>query len=237
MTLITYRVNGCDNLELVTNEKVFVPTGTSELIIDAIVKSGASGGKVLDLGCGIGLVGIALRSLGFATDPVFASDLSEEAVELTSENYKRVDFELIAKCGSLFEPWDNEKFDCIVDDISGVATSVAAVSPWFQNVPCESGEDGTALVKRVIEQAPYYLNPGGKLFFPVLSLSRGSSLVNTAKRCFSSVTKVSSKTWPLPQSMDPYRGLLKELAEENIITIQEKFGLVLWTTDIYMAHS
>lgn len=237
MKLITYKVEGCDTLELATNEKVFVPTGTSELIVDAVIKSGVNGGKVLDLGCGIGLVGIALRSLGFATDPVFASDLSEEAVELTSENYKRHRFEVIARCGSLFEPWGNEKFDCIVDDISGVANSVAAVSPWFQNVPCDSGEDGTALVERVIEQAPYYLNPGGKLFFPVLSLSRGSSLVNAARKSFDSVTMVSSKTWPLPQSMDPHRELLRELAEQNIITIQEKFGLVLWSTDIYMAHS
>ena len=40
----------------------------------------------------------------------------------------------------MFQPWTNDKFDLIIDDISAISSKVASLSQWFNNVSCESGE-------------------------------------------------------------------------------------------------
>jgi len=47
-------------LDIVTNKSVFTPTGTSNLLIQVSKKVIKSKGKILDLGCGSGIIGISL---------------------------------------------------------------------------------------------------------------------------------------------------------------------------------
>ena len=83
---------------------------------------------------------------------------------------------LLSSC--LFDPWAGEKFDYIIDDISGVAERIAEISPWFKETACESGEDGTKLVIEAIEKSPTHLNVDGKFFFPILSLSNSERILS-----------------------------------------------------------
>ena len=165
-------------LEFVLHDKVFIPTGTSTLVIQAARENLKYPGKLLDLGCGAGANGISLQKLGLVKGPIFASDLSKEAVQCALENGKLHQCEIIVRKGSLFEPWGGEKFDYIINDVSGVANAVAEISPWFDKVPCFSGEDGTLLTCQILEQATQYLNENGMLFFPVLSLSKIDKILN-----------------------------------------------------------
>ena len=82
-------------------------------------------GKVLDLGAGSGVVGFALHILGKAEGKLYASDLSNDASLLIETNAKDLGIPVISRHGSIFDPWENESFDYIIDDISGIAEKVA----------------------------------------------------------------------------------------------------------------
>ena len=139
--------------------------------------------------------------------------------------------------GSLFQPWSGYRFDVIVDDISGIASGVAAVSSWFQGVPCESGEDGVDLVVEVILGAPRHLSDGGSFFFPVLSLSNADKILQVAKECFRSVERVGRQDWPLPIELKEHIPLLKALRAKGAVKLEERFGMALCYTEVYCAKN
>lgn len=224
-------------LELDMPEGVFIPTGTSKVLIKAVREFIKQPGKLLDLGCGCGVVGISLQQLGLITGSLYVSDLSQKAVDCVETNAKQYNCPIVAKRGPLFEPWKEEKFDYIVDDVSGVSETVAKISPWFDNVPCDSGADGTELIARVIQEASRYLNPGGKLFFPIVSFSNVDKILKVAHQHFSQVKRLAHEEWPLPREMNQHVELLKKLQEIGNIQITEKFGIILWYTDVYVAHT
>lgn len=235
MSSFEHKLESGKSLAFETSSSAFLPTGTSAVLIEGVKRTGFTSGRVLDLGCGVGIVGIVLAHSGVIQAPVHASDLSADAVELARRNYSTYGLDAVVRCGSLFEPWANEKFDLIIDDISGVAEPVAELSPWFENVPCNSGRDGTRLVCNVIGEAPRFLSPQGRLVFPVLSLSDRRKILDTAEKAFQNVKLLIQKKWPLPKSMNRHGQVLRELAAEGLITITEKFGMFLWSTEVYVA--
>jgi len=220
-----------------TKDDVFHPTGTSLSLIRAFSEFTNDAGRLLDLGCGCGIVGIMARKLGLASSPVYASDLSPEAVDCARANAQKHGCDLVARSGSLFEPWTGDSFDTILDDVSGVAEEIARISPWFANVPCASGADGADLVCQVIRECPAHLRPRGRLFFPVISLSNGERILKVAGETFKSVTKIAHEEWPLPKEMAPHAALIKRLQQDGKIQITQKFGMIIFSTDIYVAHN
>ena len=78
----TCQINKDLSFEIKLQEGVFHPTGTSDEIIKAVSDNIASPGKLLDLGCGSGVVGFALHILGKAEGSLYASDLSNDATLL-----------------------------------------------------------------------------------------------------------------------------------------------------------
>jgi len=233
--MYSFKINS-ETLNFKTAADVFYPTATSELLIKGFCKRVKEPGKLLDLGCGVGIVGIVLAKLGFATMPIYASDLSKNAVALTRENAADHACDVVAKVGSLFNPWPNEKFNYITDDVPGIAQDAAVISPWYSaSVPCASGKDGTELVSQVILAASTYLEPNGLLFFPVLSLSNTEKIIDLARKNFNQVEMLIHKDWYLPEDMKKHIGLLEYLQNEGMIRIEEKFGMVLWYTEIYIA--
>lgn len=213
---------------------VFRPTYTSELCIQAIFQSVKTAGVTLDLGCGCGIVGIAAFKMGLANAPLYASDLSAEAMKLTRKNAAVHEIPVEVRTGSIFEPWKGMKFDLIVDDISAISEELALVSPWYsQAIPCVSGPEGIALTCQVLSQASEHLREGGALLFPALSLSAVPKLLEFAKKHFNSVEKINSQMWKLPDKMLQHLDVLKRMREEGKINFEIKFGMVLCSTEIY----
>jgi len=234
---IKFTISPDNEIELMAAPGVFIPTATTNILIQSVKDSISSPVNLLDLGCGTGIVGIALHLQGLIQMPLYASDLSDPAVQCSRDNFKRYGCSAEVRSGSLFEPWLDQKFDVIVDDISGVARDIANVSPWFQGIPCDTGNDGTDLIVKILRDAPQHLNEGGRFFFPVLSLSNVDKLLQVAKENFAVVSRVGRQDWPLPAELKMHLTLLQKLNAEGSIKLEEKFGMLLCYTEVYCASN
>jgi precorrin-6B methylase 2 len=233
----TYKLQDASKpIDFQISDRAFVPTATSDFLIKGCKKEIEAPGKLLDLGCGIGIVGIALGLMDCATE-LYASDLSKDAVRLCEINAEAHNIEIEAKIGDGFAPWQGSTFDYIVDDISGVAEELAVKSEWFNNVPCNSGKDGTLLVVKILEEAENYLIPGGKVFFPIISLSNCDRIISTAKLRFKNVMKIDTNKWFMPEELAREIDLLERLKSEGHINFENKFGKIICFTDVYMAFN
>ena len=230
---IKYSISNKDEFDLDWLPGVFKPNLTTELLIKAVSSKVMSSSKVLELGCGTGIVGLALNAEGIIAQPIYASDLSEAATNCSKSNFSKYGCDAEVRKGSLFDPWAEYKFDVVVDDISGISEEVAKISPWFQGVPCQTGKNGTNLTIEIIEKASKYLTENGLLFFPVLSLSDSKSILQVARENFKNIERVAHKEWPLPDELKSHIDTLKILRDEGSIDLNEKFGMFICYTDVY----
>ena len=220
---------------LCNKDKNFLPTGTSQILADCAIKLIKNKKvKVLDFGCGIGVVGISIFKKKKINTILYASDISKNSVEYCKLNAKKHKIKICAKSGSLFDPWKEHKFDLIINDISGISQEISKISPWFKNVSCESGADGSILTNKVISQSKNFLNEGGKLVFPIISLSNKRKILAHAKRKFKKITLMSSQNWPMPKEFYKHKKLLTRLKKKKFIDFQEKFGILTFSTDVYL---
>ncbi len=224
------------NLKILQSKNVFKPTGTSDLLYQSVIKSIKKPGKILDLGCGSGYVGISIKkNLKFRAEYYF-SDLSKFAANLTKRNLKLNNIKGTVKSGNLFACWSNHKFDFIVNDVSGISKQISKYSPWYNNkIPYNSGHDGTKLTTKFILESKKYLNKNGKIYFPIISLCNYKKVLLIAKKNFKKLKLISSKSWPLPKEMYKYQTQIEKLNKKNIIFIKKKFGMIIFKTDIYSA--
>ena len=222
-------------LDFYKSDQSFEPTGTSELLVQSSSKFIKQNKKILDFGCGIGVVGISIFKKNKIKSHLYASDISKSSVKLSKLNAIKHKVKMIAKVGNLFDPWKGEKFDIILNDVSGISQKIAKVSPWFKNTSCVTGDDGTALTIKIISEAKKYLNKNGAIIFPVLSLSDKKKIVRYAKLNFKNIKKIGFKTWPMPEELYKHRKLLDELKKNNSIEFNERFGILTFTTEIYYA--
>jgi len=213
--------------------KIFTPNLTSKLLTEVAREVVAPGSRLLDLGSGGGIVGLEVaKHCGLRK--IYSSDVDPEtkaAVEYAAANYS---IEVDHRIGSLFSPWEGEVFNVIIDDVSGVSQKIAAVSPWFEGVPCESGDSGAILVTAVLADAAKHLALNGSIIFPIISLSDRNEILQTAKRHFKNVRQVTRRDWPMPPSMLQYMDLLNELKSQGCCDFNELSGLIICYTEVHV---
>ncbi|HKZ49746.1 MAG TPA: methyltransferase [Candidatus Nanoarchaeia archaeon] len=129
-------------------------------------------GRILDLGCGYGAIGIVAAKACPGCD-VILTDINRRAVKLAIENVllNRVNAEV--RQGSIYEPVKGEKFDVIL-----------------LNPPIVAGRD---IVLSMIRQAPAHLNKNGSLQIVARKTKGGEFLFKEMKKIFSEV-KVLAKS-------------------------------------------
>mgnify|MGYP005992049319 FL=1 len=228
-------------IDLILNKNVFSPNLTSRLLINSVYQYSKSKKKffsrALDLGCGCGAVGIALLKNKIIKEPMHFSDLSKKATENTKINLKKNKAKGIVKSGSLFDPWDKHIFDLIINDVSAISSELTKISPWFKNIPCQTSKDGTELTIKFIDQLTKYTDKNSIIFFPVLSLSNNSKILNYPKKKFQNVKLIDTIEWPLPIEMNQFKSKLKNLKNKKYINYKEKYGKIICSTSIYVAKN
>lgn len=148
---------------------VLIPRPDTETLVEEALAASSlfPSPAILDLCTGSGAIA---SSIAYALKkPVAFSDISEEALAIAKENYRRITGEEPdARCGSLFAPWKGHLFDIIVSNPPYLTDS------WYQetdkDVKAEpllafigGGEDGLSLIRSIISSSPLFLNEGGFL--------------------------------------------------------------------------
>jgi len=128
--------------------------------------------RILDLCTGSGCIAIACQYM-FEDAAVFASDISRDALEVARVNRHEhgLDECLELYQSDLFDDIPAQQFDLIVCNPPYVdAVDMSNLSDEFQSEPglgLAAGEDGLALVDRILLQAGGYLSEQGVIFIEV----------------------------------------------------------------------
>ena len=144
---------------------VFVPRVRSELLVRTAATENLKTPVVVDLCCGSGALGLALRHLVSGID-LHAADLDPAAVACARDNLGA-------------NVYQGDLFDALPESLRGRITILLANVPYVATrhipfLPAEAkdhephtaldgGDDGLDVYRAVLEQAPYWLAPGGIL--------------------------------------------------------------------------
>jgi ribosomal protein L3 glutamine methyltransferase len=135
---------------------------------ECLIREPGNIARVLDLCTGSGCLAVIAASL-FPNARVDAVDLSPGALEVARINVGRhgMSDRIELAAGDLFAPVDGRLYDLIICNPPYVAeTEVAAFPPEYAHEPLMAhlgGKDGLDIVRRVLDEAPRHLNPGGAL--------------------------------------------------------------------------
>jgi release factor glutamine methyltransferase len=155
---------GFRRIDLVVDERVLIPRPETELLV-AVAKVGRPCG-ILDVATGSGAVALALADeLPDAT--IMASDVSADALDVARLNAERLGAKVEFVESDLLDGIDGV-FDAITANLpyvtSGEMTTLQREITEFEPaLALDGGEDGLDLVRRLADQAPARLRPGGLL--------------------------------------------------------------------------
>jgi release factor glutamine methyltransferase len=136
---------------------------TEELVALVLQKKFPRPARILDLGCGSGVIGISLaKSLGTDCEELVMADLSVEALSLTRENLASLEIEATLVESDLFSSVEGT-FDLIITNLPYIGERERSnLSPEVLQDPemaLFSGSDGLDLIRIFCEQVVNYLNP------------------------------------------------------------------------------
>jgi release factor glutamine methyltransferase len=148
--------------------RVLVPRPETELVLEAALAALPADGRALDLCTGAGVLGISL-ALERPGAQVVATELSPEALAVARENASRLSaagLELLE--GDLYAPVPAEpRFDVIVSNPPYLPRGeLDTLPPEVRREPrlaLDGGDDGLAILRRIVAGAPARLRPGGAL--------------------------------------------------------------------------
>lgn len=129
--------------------------------------------KILDLGCGYGVIGIALKKF-YPDYDVFLSDINNRAIELSKENAKVNCADVTVLQSDLFEKFENGNFEIIVS-----------------NPPYIAGKE---FLHHLLLKAKENLNPNGFIEIVMMHNKGGKSAMIKMKEIFGNVDVVAKKS-------------------------------------------
>jgi len=161
-----------DGIRFVVEPGVFVPRHRTEFLVRHAASPGRPDAVVLDLCCGVGALGVAVRArLGGEGVELHAADLDPAAVRCARINVQPGEIYE----GDLYAPLPDSlrgRVDLLVANAPYVPTPAIALLPpeareHEHRLALDGGADGLALHRRIIADSPSWLAPGGRLLIEV----------------------------------------------------------------------
>ena len=158
-------------MQLKVDERVLIPRPETEELVELILAENPEATlSVLDIGTGSGAIALALAK-NRQDWSVTAADISQDALDLASENAKNQKLNIFFKKSDCFAEI-SEKYDIIVsnppyisrEDESEVGLNVLYSEP---HLALFADEDGLAIYRRIAEDAKDYLKDGGKIYLEI----------------------------------------------------------------------
>lgn len=124
--------------------------------------------RILDLCTGSGCIAIA-SAYAFPEADIDALDISEDALAVCERNIQQhgLEHQVTPMLSDIFEAVAEERYDLIVTNPPYVdAEDMTDLPQEYQHEPklgLAAGNDGLALVRRILAEAPQHLNPEGVL--------------------------------------------------------------------------
>lgn len=150
--------------EFAVDERVLVPRRESEHLVDeALAFLGDRAGDVLDVGTGSGAIACSIAAASRAR--VYATDISDSAVAVASENVRRLhlDERCIVARGDLVQPFAGRQFDVVVANLPYVPSGDVPQSPdpvsFEPRLALDGGTDGLDVYRRLLRSLPAALKP------------------------------------------------------------------------------
>ena len=174
-------------MQLKVDERVLIPRPETEELVDLILAENPDMNlSVLDIGTGSGAIALALAKNRPAWS-VTAADISQEALDVASENAKNQKLNIFFKKSDCFTEI-SEKYDIIVsnppyisrEDESEVGLNVLYSEP---HLALFADEDGLAIYRRIAEDAKDYLKDGGKIYLEI-GYKQGQSVPDLFRKHF-----------------------------------------------------
>lgn len=170
-TPVAYLTGAREFMELpfVVTPAVLVPRPETEILVEWALRwlgdRGAS--TVADIGTGSGAIALSIAARMGVEWPgrVIASDISADALAVAARNRDRlapkarIDF----AHGSLLD-WGGEPIDLLLANLPYLRPAQIAENPELEAEPrlaLDGGDDGLALVRQLLQDAPSRLAPGG----------------------------------------------------------------------------
>ncbi|NNE93259.1 MAG: peptide chain release factor N(5)-glutamine methyltransferase [Verrucomicrobiales bacterium] len=187
-------VEFCD-LTFKTDERALVPRPETEELVSKLlkVKSWPNPCRILDMGCGSGVIGLALAKKIDGAQVTLA-DLSPEALALAGENAAVLELEPTMTESDLFSAIEGT-FDLIVANLPYIPEAeITALSREVQNDPVTAlagGESGLEIMERFLAEAPGHLSENGKIAME-FGIDQADALVKLADHSGFSDIKVAA---------------------------------------------
>lgn len=180
-------------LEFDVSRSALIPRPETEILVElaigwVLTRHPAGHVTIADVGVGCGTIAVALaHELPVAR--VYAVDSSRRALRLAERNAQRhgVADRIEFLHGNLLAPLDR-RVDVIAANLPYVRTD-----DWEQLPPeirdyeprsaLDGGPDGLRLIRRLLQQVPDYLSPGGALFIEIAD-DQGAEAQDAARRYF-----------------------------------------------------
>jgi release factor glutamine methyltransferase len=152
-----------------TDARALIPRPETEELAEWLLKNVKlpENPRVLDMGCGSGVLGLTLAA-DFPGSQAVLADISPDALDLARENAALLEVSNATFIESdLFSALAGQTFDLIVANLPYVPESdrptLSKEVAHDPDLALFSGPDGLDLIRRFIPQAKDHLNPGGWL--------------------------------------------------------------------------
>lgn len=153
------------------------PASSSMFILRTLLRENIPLGQLLELGCGSGVLSLALLKQGLAEQAVLL-DIDATAIATAQSNARQAGLDQRTRIlqGNLFAPVANEKFDSILFNLPLMHQS-------HQGATHQALDDtGGAVAERFFQEVPRYLNTGGSVYFSYSNISDAALLASFSQR-------------------------------------------------------